>query len=451
MPSLDIELSHWLYWASLLLFPLVAMVLARRGHARGYSLPLGYLILLTGGMLGLHRFYLRNLWGLLYLPLFLGVLYANSGERDARVAVSAAANAVRVAERQVERATPILERAPARLAELEAAAAEAEASGTRVQQIRTTRALEREQSRVEEAREELSEAEATLETATPALTEAEDTEATWATAALGLFSAILLFMAFDALALPVLKRRAADALAEEERRHEHDREHAVEEAIEAVEAEEVKRDIDHIGTGWTGAIDRVSYYAGEFVSYWAVIAVFVYYFEVVSRYVFNSPTNWAHEAMFLMFGMQYLVAGAYAALTEAHVRVDIFYARWSPARKAWVDLGTSVFFFIFAGTILVTGWIFATDAMATATGNSTLSEWLRGGITTEEFLARWSFAEITDPAIRFGEISFSDWAIPYWPFKWAIAIGGLLLVAQGIAKIARDIAALRAAHSGGAA
>lgn len=448
MPSLDVELPHWLYWASLLLFPLVAMVMARRGHARGYSLALGYLILLTGGMLGLHRFYLRNLWGLLYLPLFLGVLYANSGERAARETVSGAANTVRVAERQIERARPLVERAPARLAELEAALAEAEASGTRIQQIRAERSLEREQERVAEARETLAAAETELETAAPALESARADRNFWSTAAFALFGAILAFMALDALLLPFMKRRAAAALAEEERRHEHNREEQVEHAIEAVEAEEIKRDIDHIGTGWTGAIDRLSYYSGEFVAYWAVIAVFVYYFEVVSRYVFNSPTNWAHEAMFLMFGMQYLIAGAYAALTEAHVRVDIFYARWSPVAKAWVDLFTSVFFFIFAGTIMVTGWIFATDAMATATGNSTLSEWIRGGLTTEEFLARFSVSEITDPSIRFGEISFSDWAIAYWPFKWAIVLGGLLLVLQGIAKLARDIATIRAARRG---
>jgi len=64
---------------------------------------------------------------------------------------------------------------------------------------------------------------------------------------------------------------------------------------------------------------------------------------------------------------------------------------------------TSIFFFIFAGTLLATGWIFAMDAT------------------------------------RVGEISFSEWAIPYWPFKWAIAVGGLLLLLQGIAKMARDV------------
>ena len=80
----------------------------------------------------------------------------------------------------------------------------------------------------------------------------------------------------------------------------------------------------------TRGIEAVSRFSGEFVAYWSVIAVFAYYYEVVARYIFNSPTNWAHEGMFLMFGMQYLMSGAYAYMSDSHVRVDVFYARFSP-------------------------------------------------------------------------------------------------------------------------
>ena len=101
-------------------------------------------------------------------------------------------------------------------------------------------------------------------------------------------------------------------------------------------------------------IDRFNEEIGRYVAYWAVIAVFVYYYEVVARYVFNSPTNWVHESMFLMFGMQYLLCGAYAYREESHVRVDIFYSRFSPRGKAIADIITSVLFFIFTLTMLVT-------------------------------------------------------------------------------------------------
>jgi TRAP-type mannitol/chloroaromatic compound transport system permease small subunit len=55
--------------------------------------------------------------------------------------------------------------------------------------------------------------------------------------------------------------------------------------------------------------------------------------------VFNSPTNWAHEAMYLMFGMQYLIAGAYAVLTESPMSASTFSTRRLSKRrkrKAWI-------------------------------------------------------------------------------------------------------------------
>ena len=88
MPSLTFVLPHWLYWALLVVFPLFAMAMARRGRSDGprvYSLPLAYFVLVTGGMLGLHRFYLKSIaWGLVFLPLFAAILYANAHQRDAR-------------------------------------------------------------------------------------------------------------------------------------------------------------------------------------------------------------------------------------------------------------------------------------------------------------------------------------------------------------------------------
>jgi TRAP-type mannitol/chloroaromatic compound transport system permease small subunit len=71
------------------------------------------------------------------------------------------------------------------------------------------------------------------------------------------------------------------------------------------------------------------------------------------------------------------------------------------------DLITSIFFFIFTITLLGTGWIFFSD----------------------------SFAVL--------EVSFTEWAIQYWPVKATISIGALLIILQGISKLATDITALK--------
>ena len=62
-----------------------------------------------------------------------------------------------------------------------------------------------------------------------------------------------------------------------------------------------------------------------------------------------------------------------------------------------------MFFFIFIGTLLVTGWRFAADA------------------------------------VNFGEHSFTEWGIQYWPVKLTMPIGAALLLLQGVAKLIKDV------------
>jgi TRAP-type mannitol/chloroaromatic compound transport system permease small subunit len=158
-----------------------------------------------------------------------------------------------------------------------------------------------------------------------------------------------------------------------------------------------------VHTRFTDAIEWVNVKAGEYVAYWGVIAVFVYYYEVLARYVFNSPTNWVHESMFLMFGMQYMISGAYAYKEDQHVRVDVVYTHLSERGKAIADMVSSVFFFIFTLTMLWTGWKFAWDA------------------------------------VQNQETSFTEWTVQYWPVKLAIPIGAALIVLQGVCKLIKDI------------
>ena len=68
MPSLNFVLPHWLYWGTLLLFPLLAMYLVarqrRHGAPREPILFNAYLFWMTSGFMGLHRLYLQELVGL---------------------------------------------------------------------------------------------------------------------------------------------------------------------------------------------------------------------------------------------------------------------------------------------------------------------------------------------------------------------------------------------------
>ncbi len=170
------------------------------------------------------------------------------------------------------------------------------------------------------------------------------------------------------------------------------------------------------GNLYTALVDRLSGFTGRYVAYWSLIAPFVFAYEVVLRYAFNSPTNWAHESMTLMFGMQYLLAGAFALREGGHVRVDILYTRARPLNKAALDLLTSVFFFLFSVALLVTGWKFFSQSVS------------------DRFFFGSSYAN---------EVSFTEWAIQYYPVKLMLFLGALLLLLQGIAQLIRDWQAFR--------
>ena len=119
----------------------------------------------------------------------------------------------------------------------------------------------------------------------------------------------------------------------------------------------------------------------------------------------------------------------------------MFYANFSARKKAIVDLCTSVFFFIFAGTLFYTGWIFAMDSIAVPTGNAGLSDWARGSMGFGEAIGRLG-ADIADTSIRFGEISFNEWEVALWPMKFMMVAGGALLILQGVSKLAQDVRVL---------
>ena len=358
MPSLTFILPHWLYWLGLALFPLAAMYVVRRQRRQApsrLSVPLAYFLLVTGGLFGVHRLYLKSRWGLVFIVMFLALLWVNVQTRESRDALSMASNAVTMAKLDIRRAEKSVKR------------------GRR-----------NAEQRLAAAKEKLAHAEHQR-----SMSEAERER--WSNSALTVGLAILLLLAADALLLPRLVR-ARSRLEEG----------PVEPGFQCPVVEQ-EHDDSQEPFRFNRWVSRVNGFAGELVAYWSVIAVFVYYYEVIARYVFNSPTNWAHESMFLMFGMQYLIAGGFCLRENAHVRVDVIYTHLPKRTQAIMDLVTSVFFFIFVLTLLVTGWIFFHDAFSIQ------------------------------------EVSFTEWGIQYWPVKFALPLGAALLMIQGIAQLVKDI------------
>ncbi len=168
------------------------------------------------------------------------------------------------------------------------------------------------------------------------------------------------------------------------------------------------------GNRLTRFIDWFSEMSGVFVAFWTINAVCFYFYEVVMRYLFNMPTIWVHESSYLLFGMQYLLAGAFALLHGDHVRVDILYIKLPPRGRVGMDIFTSMFFFIFIIALVGTSWGFFANSYA------------------------------------MDERTVETWGIQYWPVKLMMFVGAVLILLAGVSKLTKDIILYRRMGEGAA-
>ncbi|MCU7927815.1 MAG: TRAP transporter small permease subunit [Candidatus Thiodiazotropha sp. (ex Dulcina madagascariensis)] len=84
--------------------------------------------------------------------------------------------------------------------------------------------------------------------------------------------------------------------------------------------------------------EAVNEWSGRAVSWLSLLMVLVTFVVVVLRYAFDMGWIWLQESVTFMHGALFLVGAAYTLRHEGHVRVDIFFRRFSERGRAWVDL-----------------------------------------------------------------------------------------------------------------
>jgi TRAP-type mannitol/chloroaromatic compound transport system permease small subunit len=92
-------------------------------------------------------------------------------------------------------------------------------------------------------------------------------------------------------------------------------------------------------------IDSISEWSGKTVSWLVLVLTVMLGYEIVMRYVFNAPTKWAFDLSYMVGGSYFMLGEAYTLLKKRHVRIDIFYVRFSPRKQALVDVIFYVLFF----------------------------------------------------------------------------------------------------------
>jgi TRAP-type mannitol/chloroaromatic compound transport system permease small subunit len=96
----------------------------------------------------------------------------------------------------------------------------------------------------------------------------------------------------------------------------------------------------------SSVLDRLSAQLGKASAWLTLLMVLVTVVVVIMRYVFDAGLIWLQESVVWMHAFVFMVGAAYTLQQEEHVRVDIFYRRMSPERRAWIDLIGVVVFLI---------------------------------------------------------------------------------------------------------
>ncbi len=156
-------------------------------------------------------------------------------------------------------------------------------------------------------------------------------------------------------------------------------------------------------------VDKMSTWVGQAFSWLVVALTIIISWEVFSRYFLDHPHSWVFDAMIMMYGAMFMMAGAYTLSKNGHVRGDVLYSFFAPRTQAGVDLILYVVFFIPGVVALVwAGYIYAGES--------------------------WAIKEHS---------SITADGPPLYHFKTIIPLAGAMLLLQGFVEIIRCIVCLR--------
>ncbi len=165
-------------------------------------------------------------------------------------------------------------------------------------------------------------------------------------------------------------------------------------------------------------VERLSAWVGKAFAWCILVLTFGTTYEVMMRYLFRNPTDWAFDMSYIMYGALFMMAGAYALSRDAHVRGDVVYRLWKPKIQASIELTLYVIFF-FPGMLAL---VFA-------------------GIDYAQ--ESWSYMPF-GPEGRRGEISINSPAgVPVSPLKTLLPAAAFFLIIQGLAECVRCWYAIR--------
>lgn len=154
-------------------------------------------------------------------------------------------------------------------------------------------------------------------------------------------------------------------------------------------------------------VDALNYRIGRCAMYLIFVMAACLLYSTFSRVVLGVPVNWVLEMSQFILSAYYLLGGAYAMQQGAHVRMDLFYDRFSPKKKALTDIITILCVIFYLGVMFM------------------------GGLSS------------TNYAFVYNQKNYTSWAPVLWPIKTLMTLGVFLLLLQCISNLIKDFAIWR--------
>ena len=154
-------------------------------------------------------------------------------------------------------------------------------------------------------------------------------------------------------------------------------------------------------------IDGLSDLVGKLAMWMILAATLISAGNAIIRKAFDTSSNAWLEIQWYLFAAVFLLAGGYAFLRNAHVRIDFISSKFSARTRNWVDVGGIIIFLMpLCYLMIYEGWPL--------------------------FMNAWTS----------GEMSSNAGGLIRWPVYLFIPLGFALLALQGVSELVKRLAFL---------
>lgn len=114
-------------------------------------------------------------------------------------------------------------------------------------------------------------------------------------------------------------------------------------------------------------LDRFTRLCGQALRWLTLVMVLLTCAIVLLRYSFGIPSVLLQETVLYLHAALFMLGAAYTWQQGGHVRVDVFYRNWPPARQRWVErLGILLLLVPFCVFLIWASWQYVGNSWAIA-------------------------------------------------------------------------------------